>query len=236
MRARRGPVIDHVQAAEVQPYTAADGGVRTDIQDADLLLFRGHSLTSRIIQVGTRSPYSHAALAFRSQQVDPFHTTWDAGRVCCLEAVGAGVRLGLLSEELARYDGAVELWRLKDPFVKRLLRELVIREARRYLGRPYAYGNLPSFVFDWLTLGYLQLRSRNRSRRAFFCSQLVSRAYVRGGVDLNVRYGDAATAPGDLVAGQRIELIHAFAKDDVVDRVSRTDLGQALSSTAAVIK
>src|SRR3954471_812870 len=98
------------QTVAVQPYSR-HSAARAAIQDADLLLFRGESLTSRLIQVGTHSPYSHAALAFRSQSVDPFHTEWDARRVCCLEAVGKGIRLVPLSEELAHYQGFVELWR-----------------------------------------------------------------------------------------------------------------------------
>jgi hypothetical protein len=186
--------------------------VRAAIQDADVLLFRGANFVSRLIEVGTDSPYSHAAIVFRSAANDPLQTDYGPGRVCLIEAVGKGIKMGLLSEEVASYNGALELWRLEDEYLGKLSPLKAIAEARRYLGRPYAFWHLLLFAFDWLTLGLLRLRSCSRDRRAFFCSQLVSRAYVKGGVDLNVRYGDAATAPADLVKGRRIRFVHAFSK------------------------
>ena len=199
--------------AEIEDY-GPSSAVRASIENADVLLFRGASLTSRIIEIGTHSCYTHAAVAFRSSNDEPFRTPYGAGRVCLVEAVGTGVRMHLLSEELATYEGAVELWRLKPPYAERLSASGVIAEARRYIGRPYAFGHLLNFVVDWATLGWLHLRSRSRDKAALFCSQLVSRAYFKGGVDLNVKHGDAATAPGDLVAGGRLAFVHAFTKGD----------------------
>ena len=85
--------------AEAQRAAAATrryADARPGMQAGDVVLFRGSGPMSRAIRWLTRSPYSHAALVFRFEE-----------RVYCLEAVGSGVRLALISEVLARYHGGV---------------------------------------------------------------------------------------------------------------------------------
>jgi hypothetical protein len=89
-----------------------------------------------------------------------------------------------------------------------------VAEARHYIGRPYPFAHLFFFVLDWLTFKRFDLRSHTRRRQTMFCSQLVSRAYVKGGVDLCKLHADAGTSPADLISEGRIEPIHAFSKHD----------------------
>ncbi|GAC1573717.1 MAG: hypothetical protein NVS3B20_05440 [Polyangiales bacterium] len=185
--------------------------VRGDIRDADLLLFHGRSLLSKICIIGGGGGYSHAALVF-----------WEADRVRLVQATGTGVHVDFLSDELLDYDGAVELWRLKKEFYADFLAAPAVAEARRHVGAPYALKLCLWFVVDWLLHPILHrnFRSHTRSARAFFCSELVARAYRVGGkVKLCPRHADAGTGPGDIVKGGRVECIHAFARTDVVSRV-----------------
>ncbi|GAC1378079.1 MAG: hypothetical protein NVSMB47_22620 [Polyangiales bacterium] len=200
VRARRSHDGKHAPV-EVETY-GRDSAVRAAIEDADVLLFRGETLTSRLIEIGTDGVYSHAALAFRA-----------GDRVKFVEAVGAGVREGLLSEEVATYDGAVELWRLKDEYRPRFHAARAIAEAEKYLGRPYNMTAVWRFVLDWATFHLLpHARSGARSHRAFFCSQLVARAYAVGGVVLDRGHTQAGTSPSDLARGKHLEPIRAFAR------------------------
>ena len=76
-------------------YTRA----RSAFQSGDVLLFRGRGIPSFLIRMVTRSPYSHVGLVFLY-----------VGHVYCLEAVGSGVRLTLMSEEMRRYHGGIDYY------------------------------------------------------------------------------------------------------------------------------
>jgi cell wall-associated NlpC family hydrolase len=202
--------------ARVEPYDRGSA-VRADIRDGDILMFRGERLLSRLISLGTSSPYSHAALAFREREAPPAAGGAAEERVFIVQATGIGVHTMLLSDKLATYPGVVELFRVTERFAPKFRPDVAITEARRYVGRPYAFGHLWRFLLDWLTFGLLtRARARARDRRAFFCSQLVARAYRRAGVDLSPRRGDAATAPADIILGRRVERVHVFARGDAV--------------------
>jgi hypothetical protein len=197
-----------VAPVEVKAY-APGAEVRDDIRDADVLMFRGESLSSRIIEVGTGGVYSHAAIAFR-----------DGDRRKLVQATGKGVGELAVSEEISSYEGAVELWRICDHFRPKLDDARTVREARRWVGRPYNMTSVWRFVLDWATFRlFRHARSGARDHRAFFCSQLVARAYSVGGVELDRAHPQAGTAPSDLVRGKQLELVHAFARTDVLARV-----------------
>ena len=193
----------------VERYADVRGGMR----DADVLMFRGESLCSKICAIGGGGAYSHAGLVF-----------WEKDRVRLVQATGKnGVWLCNLSEELHDYRGAIELWRVEPRFERPPFDPRgAIDEANRCVGAKYAYSLLWKFFWDWLFHPVFRksFRSRAQSRRAFFCSQLVAHAYRVGGkLDLDMRHGDAATGPGDLPHGGRIGKLCAFAHDDVVDRL-----------------
>lgn len=192
---------------EVSRYASTRGAIR----DADVVLFQGSSLLSKICSLGTGGDgYSHAGLVF-----------WQGDRVRLIHATAKGVHEEHLSEQLRIYEGAVELWRLKAEHAEAFDAEGAIRAARKRLGARYAYWIAALFGVDFLfrRLVGRSLRARSRSKRELVCSQLVSVAYRKGGgVDLNRKRGDAATSPVDLIRGGRIELVRAFARDDLIDR------------------
>jgi len=194
------------RSVEVGSYA----GARDEIRDADVFMFRGEALSSRIIEIGTGGVYSHAAIAFR-----------EADRVKIVQAVGAGVQELYASEEVTGYDGAVELWRLRMDYIPPFVAERAVREGRRWVGRPYNMVAVWRFVLDWATFHlFRHARSGARDHRAFFCSQLVARSYAVGGIVLDTQHRQAGTAPSDLVRGKHLEFVRAFAHGELVDRVS----------------
>lgn len=189
------------------------GDIRSALSDADVLLFRGEGLVSRVAAIGGGGIYSHAGITF-----------WDGDRVKLVQATGSkGVHVCFLSDELREYHGAVEHWRVHPPHDGPPFDPKgAVAEANKRVGAVYAYPLLLKFFWDWLFRPVFRrnFRSRARSVRAFFCSQLVAHSYRVGGkLDLDPHHGDAATGPGDLARGGRIAHLRQFARDDVVDRL-----------------
>ena len=185
--------------------------VRGGMRDADVLMFRGDGLCSKICAIGGGGTYSHAGLVF-----------WEKSRVRLVQATGHnGVWVCNLSDELREYHGAIELWRVESEFDRPPFDPRgAIDEANRCIGARYAYSTLWGFFWDWLfhPIFSRTFRSRAQTRKAFVCSQLVAHSYRVGGkLDLDPHHGDAATGPGDLPRGGRIGRLCAFAHDDVVD-------------------
>lgn len=190
-----GPAIGARRAAnrraEAQRAAAATlryGDVRSGMKAGDVVLFRGSGPMSRAIRWLTRSPYSHAALVFRFEE-----------RVYCLEAVGSGVRLALISEVLSRYHGGIDLFDV--PRATEGQRRAALGFAFQQLGRLYDRRGLWRFLIAIVT----GRRRRVREDRAWFCSELVAAAYRRQGLAL-VPDSSAYTSPADLALSPELSL------------------------------
>jgi len=158
--------------------------VREAFREGDLLAFRGRSLVSATIRALTGSQYSHVGLAYL------FET-----RVYCLEAVGSGVRLCLMSELARRYAGGIDYFAV-DAAVE--ARHQAVSFGFQQLGRPFDYLGLARF-FLFLSLG---LRPRPRRDTRWFCAELVAEAYRRQGIPLT-RDPSCYATPRALVEGPR---------------------------------
>lgn len=95
-----------------------------EIQDGDLLLFRGKGFIARVIQFFTNSIYSHAGMV-----------TWVNGRPFCAEIrEGVGGRLVTLESQVRRCPNCIDVYRfnpdglMQDENVKR-------SQAARYMER-----------------------------------------------------------------------------------------------------
>jgi hypothetical protein len=168
-------------------------GIRREIQDGDILLFRGKSWLSRIICRVTGSPYSHAAIV----------AWWDE-RLMVLEAVGQGIVVSRMSIVVSRYSGKVELWTTDE----NLARPEVIRVAQRLLGKRYSpyklIRNLGRLVFG-------RPRHDDADPEAppedFVCSEFVSRVWRAGGIDLVGDAPDMYTKPSDLAKSPHLRRV-----------------------------
>jgi hypothetical protein len=168
-------------------------GIRREIRNGDILLFRGKSWLSRIIRRITRSPYSHAAIV----------AWWDE-RLMVLEAVGKGIVVSRMSVVVDQYSGKVELWTTDG----NLARSHVVRAAQRLLGKRYSpyklLRNLERLVFR-------RARREEADPEAppddFICSEFVSRVWRAGGIDLVGNAPDVYTKPDDIAKSPHLRKI-----------------------------
>lgn len=152
-----------------------------------MLCFRGRGPLGWLIRAITRSDYSHIGLAY------PFE-----GRVYCLEAVGAGVRLVLMGELVARYRGGIDYFEVA---ADEATRRSAISWSFTQLGKLYDTKGLLHFGWTLLT------GNSERARRddQWFCSELVAAAFAQAGLQL-VEQAASYTTPSDLVRAEQLRL------------------------------
>jgi len=200
---------------EVKEY-ARGTAARDAIKDGDLVMFREGPLHDLVIEIGTHGLYCHAALAFREPDKD------GEDRVYLVQATKErGVHTRLLSEELEVFEGGMEHWRVTEPYVAKYVAKKCIEEARSKVGLPYAMTPIYWFALDFITFGLFDLRAKKIDPKAWFCSELVAWAARKGGVDLDPKHPDPATAPSDLVTHGRTSIVGAFAHPRVVARAKK---------------
>jgi uncharacterized protein YycO len=160
--------------------------VRPELRTADILCFRGRGLFSALIRSLTRSVYSHAGLVYVFE-----------GRVYCLEAVGSGVRLVLMSLLKRHYEGGIDAFEVLG--VTEDQRRGVIGFAFQQLGK--GYDNPALLRFLW----YLLLGRRRRARpdRRWFCSEIVAEAWRFQGIRLSERAA-RYTSPQDIATSPNV--------------------------------
>jgi hypothetical protein len=168
-------------------------GIRREIRDGDILLFRGKSWLSRLICRVTGSPYSHAAIV-----------AWWNERLVVLEAVGKGIVVSRMSIVVGKYSGKVELWTTDE----NLARTEVIRAAQRLLGKRYSpyklVRNLDRLVFGGPRHGEAD---PDAPPDDFICSEFVSRVWRTGGIDLVRDAPDMYTKPSDIAKSPHLRKV-----------------------------
>lgn len=151
--------------------------IHNKIQTGDVFAFRGTALHSRIIQLWTRSVYSHVGIALwvKADSLE---------RLCILEALeGVGVRLHPLDiclQQCSRDGVVVDWYTVTDPTIQR---DKIAAYALAQWGKRYAsalqfarsFGWFGSLVRRWLGL------PANREPERFFCSQLCAAALLHAG-------------------------------------------------------
>ncbi|MGA9524410.1 MAG: hypothetical protein WBV82_23345 [Myxococcaceae bacterium] len=163
------------------------GEARSSIRTGDVLLFQGTTFVSRFIRWGSNSPYSHAGIAL-----------WAHERLMVVQSASRGVEILPASTAVKKYDGQVDWWQPAGAAREQLRLPALVDAAFDELGKPFAVRPLLALVarmFRRKDHGNPDLTGR---APGYFCSQLVSRCYRRGGVDLVPGKADHDTSPGDL--------------------------------------
>lgn len=118
------------------------------LQNGDVVLQTSRSRQSKPIQAATQSPYSHVGIVEVTKE-----------GVFVIEAVQPVKRTPL---RIWRQRGEGGRWLvLRHPELTPSERDAIVREAKRYLGRPY------DLLFRW-------------DDDRLYCSELVAKAYARG--------------------------------------------------------
>ncbi|OFV82504.1 MAG: hypothetical protein A2Y78_15185 [Acidobacteria bacterium RBG_13_68_16] len=192
---KRSVVGREVRAKRSQAERKGYGSARRDFHLGDVLLFRGRGLSSQLIRILTHSPYSHVGLVFPYQ-----------GRVFCVEAVGVGVRLILMSEVMRRYHGGIDYYEV--PRAAPDQRDGAIGFCFQQLGKLY---DRPG-IFRFLIAILLNRKPAVRADQAWFCSELVAAAYRAQGLAL-APVSAAYTSPADLAVSPELKLRYVLKRE-----------------------
>ncbi len=162
--------------------------VRCGVKDGDVLMYRGRSLSSRVIRWVTHSRYSHAGLA-----------AWWNGRLMVLEAVGKGVVVTPLSANVRHYHGDVEWFTCVEEIPEEERRRM-IDFARQELGKEYATWKAVKLGLRVLFQKDKKQRDELRRARQLFCSHYVAEVYNAVGRDLKKGVSDRFMSPADVAS------------------------------------
>ncbi|MCK0153232.1 hypothetical protein MWU49_05945 [Alcanivorax sp. S6407] len=149
------------------------------LRTGDIVLFSGRGVTSEVIRVFTRSPWSHIGMVvFLPGSREPLvleSTTLGESADVRLGKPVAGVSLVSLASKLADYEGSVVVRRRHGPDLSENQERLLHRLVRRLMHRPYKNYVLCNAI-DVLTCF-----QRKPDQRGWFCSELVAELYRRLG-------------------------------------------------------
>lgn len=174
-----------------------------DVQNGDLLQFRGTGLIASWIRYATHGVHSHSAMA----RVEP------DGRVDCLEVreLSGGRAVPLLGQ-VAKYPGAIDVFRPRWWLFDYRPADAV-EKMRCLTSRRYGYAGIirlavqrVPFVWRFCRLQTSDVEA-HREDRAPFCSHAVAIACRAGGVDPVPRKPDDLVTPADLTCSLLFEYI-----------------------------
>ncbi len=165
--------------------------VASDIQPGDVLLHRrGRSILSWLISAVGRSPYSHAGIVDR---IDDVLVEIDV-------TIFAGATAGKLRPKVDRWPGRIDVYRPVEP-VERWQRHAAARRMWRLTSRRYGWWAILLAGMVRVPVLRLLVRpqwSEERPDWLPYCSMAISKAYRCAGVDLVPNLADRYTEPGDL--------------------------------------
>jgi hypothetical protein len=175
--------------------------VRRELANGDLLCFRGAGLMSGTIRWLTKSAYSHVGIVYVFED-----------RRYCLEAVGGGVRLALVSELVKHYEGGIDYFELPNATIEQ--RNGAISFGFAQLGKLYNTDGVLSFLRFLLT-GRKGRRRRGRGGNAerWFCSEIVTEAYGRQNIKFSRRHSSFYTSPSDVAASALVRFVCRIKKE-----------------------
>ena len=157
------------------------------------MFFEGRSIGSRVIQWISKSRFSHVGLI----------VMW-GDRFMLLQAEpGAGVQAVPLSIEIAKYNGVVEWYKLRDEARQKVDMHKVVDGARIDLGLEYNW----QIGLRWMIRVALDWRWGKIVHRpqALFCSQYVERCYALAGFPLTEGAAPEWTDPGEVSKSKHLE-------------------------------
>lgn len=165
-----------------------------------LLLYRGKTFASRVIQRATGSPYSHAAILLRSE-------AWQGGQLLDVAEVREwiGGRKQPLESQIRRHE--IDVFRPRDRYDDQWSSEATALTMRSLCGCEYGYGSILQIALRKLPILWRFARiSEDETETARFnfrrvrptCSQAVWIAYASGGLEPIRRKPSYLVTPGDL--------------------------------------
>lgn len=164
----------------------------------DILLYKSSGFTSWLIEVGTKSAYSHIAVV-----VDP--------RIFLGIESNVGHQSGVRAMDLRKSDEKkVDIFRVKPEFT--FNGGKVVSFLVGHLGARYDWAGVMWLgvlkATSFITGGKFERHNQFQQKKDYFCSELVYEAFKEAGLDIVPQIGEAdITSPGDIAASERLERI-----------------------------
>jgi hypothetical protein len=186
--------------SEPEPTMLQYNDVRSQIDDGDVILFRGTILLSRIIERVSHGDYSHCALA----------ANWGERKMVLQAELEGGVQAVPMSIAVGTYKGRVDWFAIAPAHRARLDIAALMAEARADLGLGYAKEGMlkaaEHFIFG------ANVSQDPNDPRALFCSQYVERCFRKAGLSLS-KDADGATSPTEISASNALVYKGTFVHD-----------------------
>ncbi len=186
--------------SEPDPKMIRYNDVRSQVDDGDVILFRGTILLSRIIERVSHGDYSHCALA----------ANWGERKMVLQAELVGGVQAVPMSVAVGTYKGRVDWFRIAPSHRARLDIASLMAEARADLGLGYAKEGMLKAAEHFLFGAHIS--EDPNDPRALFCSQYVERCFRKAGLSLS-KDADAATSPTQISASTALEYMGTFVHD-----------------------
>lgn len=167
---------------------------RPNFKNADILLFKGKSIYSRLMELITHSEYSHAGIVI-----------WWNERLMCMDVAPKGVIVQPLSRKLHDYKGEVDWYASKNEITEEDRLKMVIF-AQKELGKDYDLWRV-IWIGIKLFLGIkVPVKDDPKSPAKLYCAEYVAEIYHSIGLDLDVHVDDRNTTPGDIAKSKLLEM------------------------------
>ncbi len=191
------------------------GEIRDQVEDGDVILFRGTIFLSRLIERVSGGKYSHCAIA----------ANWGERKMLLQAELMGGVQAVPLSVAAGTYKGRVDWFKIAPEWRQRLDIAALLKEARADLGLTYATSELLRVAAH--TLFGAKLPNDCDNPHALFCSQYVERCFRRAGTALCAD-SDVGTSPSEIAASRVLQFQGVIAHDpNIVPDRSTDAIGAA---------
>jgi hypothetical protein len=186
---------------ETPPRQLQYAAIRDRVEDADIFLFRGTILFSRIIEEVSHGAYSHCAIA----------ANWSERKMLLQAELMGGVQAVPLSVAAGTYNGRVDWYKIAPEWRAKLDIPALLAEARADLGLTYATIELLRVAAHSLFGAKLPQDCDNP--HALFCSQYVERCFRKAGLPLCPQSSDVGTSPSQIAASEVLRFQGVIAHD-----------------------
>lgn len=184
--AELGPTEQTGERSGAEDWQVRYTEIRDRIDDADVFLFRGTHLISRLFQAGSKSRYSHSALV-----------GWWHRRLMLFQAELTAVQAVPLSVALRSYEGLVDWYKVRPEHRAKVDPMRVLDEAKANLGLPYATTGVFRTILH--EVAHVDLPDDCDNPHALFCSQYVARCFRIAGLPLKDE-ADMAIFPSEIAS------------------------------------
>lgn len=173
--------------------------IRSNLKTGDIVLFSGRAWLSRIIQIGTRSPWSHIGIVVRFTDPFDFVALWES------DITLGGVQLTNLSARVKSYKGNVAIRHLEGVTLGNDEIKILHNVREELKLRPYQVNKFEMIraVYDkglWLA------KAQKKDISSLFCSELTAETLQRIGI-LNPNLSSNEFTPGDFDESAKLKMI-----------------------------